>query len=121
MSKKILIIDDEPDLIAVAVARLMKAGYDVIESCDGESGLEKMRQEKPDLVVLDLMMPGVDGREVCRRKLEDPLIKDIPVIIFTASVHGIEDKVQELGAADYELKPFDSRSLVEKIKKLTGS
>lgn len=118
--KKILIIDDEPDLVVLTAARLRKAGYNVIDSPDGEDGLNRMKKDMPDLVLLDLMMPGIDGYEVCRRKMEDAQIKDIPLILFTASVHGIESKASELGASDYEVKPFDSVRLIEKIKKITG-
>lgn len=122
MAKKILIIDDEPDLLKLVVARVEKAGYVVIQGSDGKNGLDMMYSEKPDLILLDLVMPGVDGYEVCRRKRNDSAIKNIPVILFTANLasKSIDEKARELGAEDYIVKPFDSKELIEKIKKLVG-
>lgn len=122
MSKKILVIDDEADLRKMVVARLEKAGYHVIPAVDGKTGLEKMRTENPDVVLLDLMMPGVDGYEVCRQKAGDPELKKIPVILFTAimSSKPLNEIAQELGADDYMAKPFDARKLTEKVRNLIG-
>ncbi len=81
---KILCIEDDPDMIEYISLVLSKAGYDVIGAEGGEAGLEAMRRESPDLVLLDLMMPGMDGAEVLLHKKEDPAIRDIPVIALTA-------------------------------------
>ena len=123
MSKKILVVDDEPDLLKMTVARLKKAGYVVVQAVDGENGLSMMVSEKPDAVLLDLRMPGIDGYEVCRRKKEDDAIKDIPILLFTASLSNElldERKVRDMGISDYVIKPFDVRELLEKIKKALG-
>jgi len=122
VSKKILVIDDEADLRKMVVARLEKSGYTVIPATDGKTGLEKMRSENPDVVLLDLMMPGVDGYEVCRQKAGDPDLKKIPVILFTAimSSKPLHEIAQELGADDYMAKPFDAKRLTEKVRNLIG-
>ncbi len=118
MPKKLLIIDDEPDLLTITVARVKKAGFAVIQATDGRSGLGMMHSEKPDLVLLDLLMPGMDGFEVCRCKNGDDAIRNIPVILFTGSLASvpIEETARELGADGHITKPFDSKELIEKIK-----
>lgn len=122
MAKKILVIDDEIDLLKMVVVRLKKLGYDVVQAVDGEKGLEMMRSQIPDLVLLDLRMPIIDGYQVCQSKKSDDTIKNIPVILFTASFSSkfISEKVQELGANDYITKPFDAKELLAKIKKILG-
>ncbi|MEI6845515.1 MAG: response regulator [Candidatus Firestonebacteria bacterium] len=119
MPKKILIIDDEMDMRKMATARLVKAGYVVIQAGNGNTGLEMVRSEKPDMVLLDLAMPGIDGEEVCRRIKADETIKHIPVMLFTASIlKPISERAKEMGADDFIAKPFDSKELLEKIKRI---
>ena len=120
MAKKSLLVEDEPDISKITTARLKNAGYVVVNAIDGEIGLNMMYLEKPDLVLLDLVMPRVDGYEVCRRKNEDKIIKNIPVILFTASFpsNTMSEKVVKLAAKDYITKPFDAKVLIEKIKKI---
>ena len=123
MAKKILIVDDEPDVLKVAVGRLKKAGYDTIQAVNGQEGLDAIRGKKPDLVLLDLAMPGINGYEVCRQAKGDEATKDIPIILFTASIatKTIDEKVKELGADDFIIKPFNHEELLEKIGRvLTG-
>jgi len=84
MPKKILCIEDDPDMIDYIKIILGRAGYEVIGAEGGAQGLEVMRQEQPDLILLDLMMPGMDGAEVLLRQTRDPTIRDIPVIALTA-------------------------------------
>lgn len=84
MTKRILCIEDDPDMIEYVKLVLGKAGYDVIGADGGAQGLEAMREEQPDLILLDLMMPGMDGAEVLLQKKKDPAIRDIPVIALTA-------------------------------------
>ena len=84
MAARILCIEDDPDMIDYIRLILTKAGYEVIGAEGGEAGLEAMRREAPDLILLDLMMPGMDGAEVLLHKKEDPAIRDIPVIALTA-------------------------------------
>ncbi len=115
--QKILIVDDELDTL-VPLKRTLEAGdYQVIEASNGMEAIEKTRSEQPDLILLDLMMPGMDGIEVCKVLKEDPTTDDIPVIMLTAK-GDIEDKIGgiETGADDYVTKPFDLGELKARIK-----
>ena len=113
----ILVIDDERDLIELVRYNLDKEGFDVLAASDGMSGLEIATKHKPDLVVLDLMMPGMDGLEVCRRMRADDRTRRIPVIMLTAKA-GETDRIVglEMGADDYVTKPFSPRELVARVK-----
>jgi two-component system alkaline phosphatase synthesis response regulator PhoP len=113
----ILIIDDEKDLIEMVRYNLDKDGYDVISATDGQTGLEIAQRHKLDLIVLDLMMPGIDGLEVCRRLRSDPRTGRIPLIMLTAKATEADRIVGlELGADDYITKPFSPRELVARVK-----
>ena len=119
MSNKgtILVIDDEKDLIELVRYNLEKEGFDAIAASDGQAGLEIARGHKPDLIVLDLMMPGMDGLEVCRRLRGDERTRRIPVIMLTAKATEADRVVGlELGADDYVTKPFSPRELVARVK-----
>jgi len=115
---KILLIEDDKFLRELVIQKLGKEGYDVQEAAEGEGGLAKMKNEKPDLVLLDLILPGIDGFEVLRRIKEDADLKSVPVIIL--SNLGQRDDVQkgiDLGAADYLIKAhFTPGEIVEKIR-----
>ncbi len=115
--KRILLVEDEPDLIKLTVFRLKKAGYEVITATDGGQGLETADRQRPDLILLDLGLPVIDGYEVCRRLKSDEKLKDIPVLIMTASIERIKDKVKEIGADGFVLKPFEPQDLLSAIKK----
>lgn len=117
MSKKILVIDDEPDVLKVEVFRIKKLGYDVLSADNGEDGLDLIRKERPDLVVLDLRMPRLEGSEVCLRAKSDPELKNIPIILVTASSEHIAQTVISNHADDYLLKPFEPEELAQKIEK----
>jgi DNA-binding response OmpR family regulator len=115
--ERILVIEDEPDILEVLQYNLGREGYRVSSSRNGEEGLARARKEAPDLILLDLMLPGLDGLEVCRRMQSDPLTSAIPVVIVTAK--GEESDVVvglELGADDYIVKPFSPRELLARIK-----
>ena len=113
----ILIIDDEKDLIELVRYNLEKDGYDAISATDGQTGLEIAQRHKLDLIVLDLMMPGMDGLEVCRRLRTDPRTGRIPLIMLTAKATEADRIVGlELGADDYITKPFSPRELVARVK-----
>ncbi|HSZ55771.1 MAG TPA: response regulator transcription factor [Tepidisphaeraceae bacterium] len=113
----ILVIDDEKDLIELVRYNLEKEGFDVIAATDGQSGLEVVKKHRPDLVVLDLMMPGLDGLAVCQQLRNDPRAGRIPVIMLTAKATEADRIVGlELGADDYITKPFSPREVVARIK-----
>ena len=113
----ILVIDDEKDLIDLVRYNLEKEGYDVIAAHDGQSGLDVASKHAPDLVVLDLMMPGIDGLQNCQRLRSDPRTSRMPVIMLTAKATEADRIVGlELGADDYITKPFSPREVVARVK-----
>ena len=121
MAKKIMVVDDEPYIARVIKFKLEQEGYTVISANDGQSGLQKIREEKPDLVLLDVMMPGLSGYEVCQKIKEDAELAGIPVVILTAK--GQErDREQGLtmGPSDYITKPFSPNRLLELVKSMIG-
>src|SRR3954465_4261112 len=113
----LLIIDDEKRLVVRPRSNLVeKKGYDVISANDGQSGLEIAQRHKVDLIVLDLMMPGMDGLEVCRRLRSDPRTGRVPLIMLTAKATEADRIVGlEMGADDYITKPFSPRELVARV------
>jgi len=119
MAKKILVIDDEGDLLNLTRTRLEASGYDVSTLDSGNQAVEFVRREKPDLILLDMMMPGKNGCDVCKELKADKTTSDIPVILFTAQYpeeEYIKANSEEIGADDYILKPFDAQTLLAKIK-----
>jgi len=113
MPKKILIVDDAPDILETCRDYLKSAGYDTITADDGLKGLTLARREKPDLIVLDLMLPEIDGLEVCRAIRRE---SDVPIIMLTARIEETDKLVGlELGADDYLTKPFSLRELVARV------
>ena len=114
---KILVIEDEPDLLEVIQYNLDREGHKVIACRNGEQGLSRIRTDNPDLVILDLMLPGMDGVEVCRQVKSDPVTRAIPIIMVTAKSEE-SDIVLGLGigADDYITKPFSPRELVARVK-----
>lgn len=115
--KKILIIDDTPFMIKLISDILQTAGYDVVSAAGGAEGLLKVRAEKPDLVILDVVMPGMSGFEVCKILRDDESNNLMPIIILTAQ-DDEEDKLKglELGADDYITKPFNPRELLSRVR-----
>ena len=121
MGKKILIVDDEKDLIETVTFRLQASGYEVISANDGKAGLEKVKTEKPDLVILDIMLPKMDGYKVCGLLKADSRYSKIPIILFTARAQESDIKMGEgVGANVYITKPFEPQVLMAKIKELIG-
>ena len=114
MAKKILVVDDEKKIVDIVAYNLNKEGYEVVVARDGEKGLEAFEKERPDLVILDIMMPKMDGFEACRKIREK---SQTPIIMLTARADEV-DKVLglELGADDYMVKPFSQRELMARIK-----
>jgi len=115
MKKKILVVEDERSIITLLHYNLQQAGYEVITAMDGEEGLEKALAERPQLIVLDLMLPKLDGIEVCKQLRQNKV--DIPILMLTAKDDEF-DKVLglELGADDYMTKPFSPREVVARVK-----
>src|SRR5262245_31497695 len=114
---KILVIEDEPDILEVIQYNLEREGHKVIACRDGELGLSRIRTDDPDLVILDLMLPGMDGVEVCRQVKADPVTRGIPVIMVTAK--GEESDIVlglGIGADDYITKPFRPKELVARVQ-----
>ena len=118
---KILVVDDEIYIVHILDFSLGMEGYNVVTALDGEQAVEKARTEKPDLIVLDIMMPKLDGYETCKILKADELTKDIPVILLSAKGRNVDQKIGfEVGADDYITKPFSPRKLVERINSILG-
>ena len=118
---KILIVDDEDAIRNVVRLLLIQEGYDVIEAAYGQSGYSKAESEKPDLVLLDLMMPVMDGFEVLQKLKKNPQTSGIPVIILTAKIDvASERECMRLGAVDYIKKPWGPRELEDRIGMALG-
>lgn len=114
---KILIVDDEPDIVTALGIRLKSAGYEVIAAADGMEGLDAARKQNPDLILLDIMLPKLDGYKVCRILKFDENYRHIPIIMITAKVTDINKKMgEEVGADCYITKPFNPEELMSKIK-----
>ncbi len=116
MSEKIIVVDDEVDVADLVSFHLKKAKYEVITVADGATALPLIRAENPNLVVLDLMLPGISGLEICRALKSDPKTAPIPVIMLTAKADEVDRIVGfELGADDYVVKPFSPREFVLRV------
>ena len=116
---KILVVDDEPDAVELIKFNLKGAGYDVLTAADGDEALKKARSLLPDLIVLDLMLPEVDGLEVCKILRRDQRVSTTPILMLTAKAAEIDRVLGlELGADDYVTKPFSPRELVLRVKRL---
>ncbi len=119
MALKILVVDDEPDAIDLIQFNLNGAGFEVVTAADGAEALKNARKFAPDLVLLDVMLPEIDGLEVCKLLRRDPATSGIPIIMLTAKAAEIDRVLGlELGADDYVTKPFSPRELVLRVKKL---
>ena len=114
---KIMVVDDEEHIVELVKFNLEQVGYRVLSASDGDEALQLIRREKPALVILDIMLPSIDGLSVCRMIHNDPEIKNIPVIMLSARGEEL-DKVLglEMGADDYVTKPFSPRELVARVK-----
>lgn len=116
---KILVVDDEPDAVELVEFNLKNAGFEVVTAADGAAALKKARTSLPDLIVLDVMLPEVDGLEVCKLLRRDAATSGIPIIMLTAKAAEIDRVLGlELGADDYLTKPFSPRELMLRIKGL---
>ncbi len=117
--KRILIIDDDRGLLKLMKVNLASQGYDVLTADTGEKGIEAAKRERPDLIILDVILPGIKGREVCARLKNDARTKDIPVIFLTAKNSPDDIKAElELGATSHITKPLDSSETLNEVRKI---
>ena len=119
MAKKILVVDDEFNVVKLLELILKDKGYEVIVAADGSEALEKTYKEKPDLIILDVMLPKIDGYEVCSKLRADENFKDLPVVLLTGLGMDIK-KGMELGAVSYIGKPFNVEVLLKIVKTAVG-
>ena len=118
---RILVVDDEIYIVHILDFSLGMEGYEVVTALDGEQALEKAKADRPDLIVLDIMMPKLDGYETCKLLKADEATKHIPVILLSAKGRNVDQKIGfEVGADDYITKPFSPRKLVERINAILG-
>ena len=119
--KKILVVDDEPFIIRSLTFVLKKEGYDVSSATNGEEALAKVRESKPNLMFLDVMMPKKNGYEVCQEMKSDPGLSDIHIIMLTAKGQETDrEKGLSLGADEFMTKPFSPMKVVERVRELVG-
>jgi two-component system phosphate regulon response regulator PhoB len=117
MLAKVLVIDDEKDIVALLRYHLEKAGFQCLEGVDGAMALRLVREHRPDLLILDLMLPGMDGLEVCRHLRQDAATARLPILMLTAKAEEVDRIVGlEVGADDYVVKPFSPRELVARVR-----
>jgi len=117
MSPKVLVIDDEKDIVSLLRYHLEKAGFQCLEGMDGAVALRLVREYHPDLLILDLMLPGMDGLEICRQLRQDAATGRLPILMLTAKAEEVDRVVGlEVGADDYVVKPFSPRELVARVR-----
>lgn len=122
MAKRILVVDDEPDIMDVATVRLKHSGYEIIPAVDAEEALVILENDIPDLILLDLLLPKMQGDELCRKLKSNDKFKNIPVILFTASAFrpNLPENIKAMGADDCITKPFEPQELISKVRKFIG-
>ncbi len=117
MAPRVLIVDDEPDIVELVRFHIEKEGLECLEAAEGELALRLAREKKPDLLILDLMLPGIDGLEICRMLRKDSTTAHMAIIMLTAKAEEVDRIVGlEMGADDYIVKPFSPRELVARVK-----
>jgi CheY-like chemotaxis protein len=117
---RVVLVDDDPDLRKLVKLTLeFTAGWEVTTAADGAEGIEAVRDLKPDVAVVDIMMPGMDGYEVCRRLKDDPDTADVPVVFLTARRELDETKVEEARATGVIIKPFEPDQLADQLQELS--
>jgi CheY-like chemotaxis protein len=122
VKKKIMVVDDEESLIELVKAVLEQEGYEIITAMDGEEALDKLKTMRPDLILLDMMMPGMSGREVCEKIRENPKTRNLKVAFLTVAKFSEAGKgvLGKMNVLDYITKPFDNEDLVRRVKKIVG-
>ncbi len=121
MAKKILVVDDEPTILELLKALLEGEGFEVITAENGQDALRKLEKLTPDLIIMDMMMPGMSGRETTEQIRKNPKTKDLKIVFLTVARFSEIGKktLSDLKVVDYLTKPFDNDELIKKIKKLT--
>lgn len=118
---KVLVVEDDVDIQDIVISVLSRAGYDVLTEGNGDAGLAAALAQQPDLVILDWMMPGLTGVEVCRAMRADPRAKDIAILLLTSRAQEADiDQAFTAGADDYMVKPFRGRELLSRVQSLTA-
>lgn len=119
---RILLVDDEPSIVKMVGKRLEVEGFQVLIAMDGQDGLAKAQAEQPDLIILDLMLPKLNGYEVCTMLKQDTRYQKIPIVLFTAKAQDKDEKMgMECGANAFVRKPFRAQELMEHIRRLLGA
>ena len=119
--RKVLVVDDEPNIVLSLEFLMQQAGFEVVTAEDGETALARVSETRPDLMLLDISLPGIGGFDVLERLRADPGFARLPIIMLTAHGREVErEKGLALGADDYITKPFSTRELVERVKRLLG-
>ncbi|MFG6137257.1 response regulator transcription factor [Halomonas sp. B23F22_10] len=119
--RKVLVVDDEPNIVLSLEFLMQQAGFEVVTAEDGETALARVSETRPDLMLLDISLPGIGGFDVLERLRADPDLAPLPIIMLTAHGREVErEKGLALGADDYVTKPFSTRELVERVKRLLG-
>jgi CheY-like chemotaxis protein len=118
MGKKILVVDDENDLLKVTLLRLKKTGYEVFGCADGQAVLDMARQIIPDLIILDVYLPVINGDDVAKILRKDDQLKHIPIILISASTKILDEKAWGSGASAYLRKPFEPEELIGLVKEV---
>lgn len=119
MAQMIMVVDDEPNLIELVTAILKSEGYEVISASSGQECLDKLKSVKPDLILLDMMMPGMSGRETCEKIRANPKTKDLKIVFLTVVRFSEVGKgiLGKMDVVDYITKPFDNKEMVNRVKK----
>jgi two-component system alkaline phosphatase synthesis response regulator PhoP len=118
---KILVVDDEVYILHILDFSLGAEGYEVITAVNGEQAIERAREEQPDLIVMDIMMPRLDGYETCRELKREPETRGIPIILLTAKGREIDKRIGfEAGALEYITKPFSPGKLIDRVHDILG-
>ena len=121
MARSVLVVDDEPNIVLSLEYLLQQAGYEVRVARSGEEAVTAIAARVPDLIVLDVMMPTLDGYHVCETIRADPKLRSVRILMLTAKSRDVErEKALALGADDYITKPFSTRELVERVKTILG-
>ena len=120
MTTRVLITEDEPNIVESLTFILRREGYDVSSALDGETALLRLQRDPPDLVILDVMLPKVNGFEVLKRSKADPALRQLPVMVLTAKGQAHDRRTaEEIGASAFITKPFSNRDIIEQVGRLT--